>query len=137
MSIPWKPTSAQVAAAAGKTIPDVLAPNLRGVFVGINPGLYTAAIGCHFGRPGNRFWPALHAAGFTSRLLSPFEQQELLKAGWGITNLVARATAAASELTTAELRRGRGTAGTQDSQGSAARRRCSRCDGVPDSIPAA
>jgi len=100
---PWKPTLAQVSAAAGKTIADVLAPGLKGVFVGINPGLYTAAIGCHFGRPGNRFWPAIHASGFTDRLLSPFEQRELLAAGWGITNLVARATAAASELTAEEL----------------------------------
>jgi TDG/mug DNA glycosylase family protein len=100
---PWKPTREQVAAAAGKTIPDVLAANLKGVFVGINPGLYTAAIGCHFGRPGNRFWPALHAAGFTDRLLSPFAQRELLSIGWGITNLVGRATAAASEVTAAEL----------------------------------
>ncbi len=105
---PWKPTLAQVSAAAGKTIADVLAPNLKGLFVGINPGLYTAAIGCHFGRPGNRFWPAIHAAGFSDRLLSPFEQRELLSAGWGITNLVARATAAASELTDDELIRGSG-----------------------------
>jgi TDG/mug DNA glycosylase family protein len=103
---PWKPTREQVAAAAGSTIPDVLAPGLTGVFVGINPGLYTAAIGCHFGRPGNRFWPTLHAAGFTDRLLSPFEQRELLSIGWGITNLVGRATAAASEVTAAELIRG-------------------------------
>ena len=103
MPTPWKPTRTQVAAAAGKTIADVLAPELSGVFVGINPGLYTAAIGCHFGRPGNRFWPALFAAGFTPRLLTPFEQHELLSAGWGITNLVARATATANELTAAEL----------------------------------
>src|SRR5207248_825302 len=93
-------------AAAGKTIPDVLAPGLHGIFVGINPGLYTAAIGCHFGRPGNRFWPALYAAGFTDRLLSPFEQQDLLSFGWGITNLVARATAAADELSRDELVKG-------------------------------
>jgi TDG/mug DNA glycosylase family protein len=98
-----KPTREQIAAAAGKTVADVLAPGLTGVFVGINPGLYTAAVGCHFGRPGNRFWPSLYAAGFTDRLLSPFEQRDLLSIGWGITNLVARATAAASEVTVAEL----------------------------------
>jgi TDG/mug DNA glycosylase family protein len=103
MPRPWKPTRAQVAAAAGKTIRPMLAPNLTGVFVGINPGLYTAAIGCHFGRPGNRFWPAVHAGGFTDRLLTPFEQRELLSIGWGITNMVGRATTTADELTDAEL----------------------------------
>jgi TDG/mug DNA glycosylase family protein len=106
MSSPWKPTPVQVAAAEGETIPDVLAPGVKGVFAGINPGLYTAAIGCHFGRPGNRFWPALYASGFTDRLLSPFEQRELLSVGWGLTNLVARATAAATEVTAAELVKG-------------------------------
>jgi TDG/mug DNA glycosylase family protein len=103
---PWKPTKAQVAAAAGKTLPDVIAPNLRVLFVGINPGLYTAAIGHHFGRPGNRFWPVLYRAGFTPRELSPFDEQELLTRGFGITNIVARATAAADELTSDELRAG-------------------------------
>ena len=73
------------------------------LFCGINPGLYSAAIGHHFGRPGNRFWPALLAAGFTERLLSPFEEAELLQHGYGITNLVERATGAADELTTEEL----------------------------------
>ena len=68
------------------------------LFCGINPGLYTAAVGHHFARPGNRFWPALHASGFTDRLLSPFEEQELLQLRLGVTNVVARATAAASEL---------------------------------------
>jgi TDG/mug DNA glycosylase family protein len=76
------------------------------LFVGINPGLYTAAIGHHFGRPGNRFWPALHAGGFTPRLLSPYEERELLPLGYGITNVVARATATADELTPAELLEG-------------------------------
>src|SRR5438552_1097567 len=100
---PWKPTKAQVAAAAGKTLADVIAPGLRVLFVGINPGLYTAAIGHHFGRPGNRFWPAMYAAGFTPRLLSPFEERELLALKLGITNIVARATARADELTSAEM----------------------------------
>ena len=73
------------------------------LFCGINPGLYTAASGCHFGRPGNRFWPTLHRAGFTPRLFAPSEQRELLQVGCGITNMVARATATADELTAEEL----------------------------------
>ena len=95
---PFKPTRQQLTEAAGKTVPDVIAPGLRVLFCGINPGLYTAAVGHHFARPGNRFWPALHASGFTDRLLSPFEEQELLQLRLGVTNVVARATAAASEL---------------------------------------
>jgi TDG/mug DNA glycosylase family protein len=78
-------------------VPDVIAPNLRVLFCGINPGLYTAATGYHFARPGNRFWPALHAGGFTRRLLTPDEEHELLIDGYGITNVVARATATAAE----------------------------------------
>lgn len=106
METPWKPTKEQVQAAAGKSVPEAIAPNLRVLFVGINPGLYTAAIGHHFGRPGNRFWPTLYAAGFTERLLSPFEERELLGSGYGITNLVSRATATAAELSVEELRAG-------------------------------
>lgn len=104
--VAWRPTPAQLRAARGKSVPDVIAPGLKVLFVGINPGLYTAAVGHHFARPGNRFWPALHAAGFTERLLSPFEEQRLLDRGFGITNVVNRATAAASELSPAELRAG-------------------------------
>ncbi|HEV8588316.1 MAG TPA: G/U mismatch-specific DNA glycosylase [Pyrinomonadaceae bacterium] len=96
---PFKPTKQQLIEAAGKTLPDVIAPNLRVLFCGINPGLYTAAVGHHFARPGNRFWPALHQSGFTDRLLSPFEERELLKLGIGISNVVPHATASASELT--------------------------------------
>jgi TDG/mug DNA glycosylase family protein len=103
MTRPFRPTRADLAAAAGKTVPDVLAAGLEVLFVGINPGLYTAAIGHHFGRPGNRFWPALHAARFTPRLLSPFEERELLDRKLGITNIVARASARADELNDAEL----------------------------------
>jgi double-stranded uracil-DNA glycosylase len=103
---PWKPTAAQLAAAAGTTVADLAAPDLRVLFCGINPGLYTAAIGHHFGRPGNRFWKVLHLAGFTDRQLSPFEERRLLDASIGVTNLVPRATAAASELSPAELRQG-------------------------------
>jgi double-stranded uracil-DNA glycosylase len=98
-----KPTRAQLLASAGKTVPDVIAPGLHVLFCGINPGLYSAWAGHHFARPGNRFWPALFASGFTRRLLRPEEEFELLKSGYGITNLVARATAAADELTREEL----------------------------------
>ena len=107
MRNPHKPSRGEVLAAAGKTVPDVIARGLRVLFCGINPGLYTAAVGHHFARPGNRFWPALHAAGFTQRILSPFEERELLKSGYGITNLVARATAAADELAGEEYVEGR------------------------------
>lgn len=103
---PWKPTKQQLLAAEGKTVPDVIARSLRVLFCGINPGLYTAAVGHHFARPGNRFWPALYAAGFTDRLLSPFDERELLKSGYGVTNVVMRATASADQLTREELRAG-------------------------------
>ena len=102
----WKPTKAQVLAAHGKRIPDVIAPRLKVLFVGINPGLYSGAVGHHFARPGNRFWPVLHEAGFTERQLSPFEERELLKRGYGITNIVKHSTAAASELSRVELEKG-------------------------------
>jgi TDG/mug DNA glycosylase family protein len=101
-----KPSRADLEASAGKAVPDVIAPNLRVLFCGINPGLYSAYTSYHFARPGNRFWPTLHAAGFTDRLLSPVEERELLRWGLGITNLVERATAAADELTIAELAAG-------------------------------
>jgi double-stranded uracil-DNA glycosylase len=101
-----RPSSWELDAARDKTIPDVAAPGLRVLFAGINPGLYSAAIGYHFARPGNRFWPALHASGFTSRLLHPAEQQQLLALGLGITNVVDRATARADELTATEIRAG-------------------------------
>jgi len=101
-----RPTQADLAAARGRTIPDLVAPGLRVLFAGINPSLYSAATGHHFARPGNRFWPALHQSGFTSRQLRPHEQPELLGLGLGITNVVARATARAEELDAAELRAG-------------------------------
>ncbi len=103
---PFKPTPDQIRAAYGKTVRDVIAPRLRILFCGINPGLYTAAVGHHFARPGNRFWPTLCRAGFTNRLLSPFEERELLDRGFGITNVVARATASAEEISKEELREG-------------------------------
>lgn len=103
MTKPWKPTREQLLAATEKTVRDVIAPNLRVLFCGINPGLYTAAVGHHFARPGNRFWPALHAGGFTDRVLSPFDERELLRNGYGITNVVPRPTASADQLTRAEI----------------------------------
>jgi TDG/mug DNA glycosylase family protein len=102
-----RPTRAELARAAGRTVPDLIRPGLSILFCGINPGLYSAATRHHFARPGNRFWPALHAAGFTARPLHPWEEERLLDCGLGITNLVARATASAAELTPTELRAGR------------------------------
>ena len=98
-----RPTREEIASAVGRTVPDVIAPGLRVLFVGINPGLYSGAVGHHFARPGNRFWRTLHAAGFTEGLLSPFEEGELLGLGLGITNLVERATAGAADLHRHEL----------------------------------
>lgn len=103
MTKPWKPTKEQLLAAVDKTVRDVIAPDLCVLFCGINPGLYTAAVGHHFARPGNRFWPALHAGGFTSRILLPFDERELLKSGYGITNVVSRTTATADLLTKEEI----------------------------------
>jgi TDG/mug DNA glycosylase family protein len=100
------PTRAELLACHGRTVADVIAPGLRVLFCGINPGLYTAWAGHHFARPGNRFWPALHRSGFTPRLLEPGEQDQLLDLGLGITNVVARATATAAELSATELRAG-------------------------------
>jgi len=94
----YKPTKEELAAATDKTVPDVIASELLVLFCGINPGLYSGATGHHFARPGNRFWPTLHKAGFTDELLSPFEEKRLLERGYGITNVVMRTTATASEL---------------------------------------
>lgn len=98
-----RPTKDQLLTATGRSVPDVIAPNLQVLFCGVNPGLYSAAVGHHFARPGNRFWPALLASGFTNRLLSAFEERELLNLGFGITNVVNRATASAAELSKDEL----------------------------------
>jgi TDG/mug DNA glycosylase family protein len=100
------PTRAELLTAAGRTIPDVLAPGLDVLFCGINPGLWSAWSGHHFARPGNRFWPALHRGGFTPRLFQPADQDQLLALGLGITNVVDRGSARADELTAAELRAG-------------------------------
>ncbi|MFN2625851.1 MAG: G/U mismatch-specific DNA glycosylase [Mycobacteriales bacterium] len=101
-----RPTRAELAAAAGRTLPDLWAPGVRLMLVGINPGLWSAAIGHHFGNPANRMWPALHLSGFTPRRLHPTESAELLGLGIGITNLVMRATATAAELSADEIRAG-------------------------------
>jgi TDG/mug DNA glycosylase family protein len=106
-SAPYKPSRAQLLAAAGARVPDVIGAGLGVLFCGINPGLYSGATRHHFARPGNRFWPVLHGAGFTQRQLTPWEEQELLSQHCGITNLVARATASAEELTAEELVAGR------------------------------
>jgi len=102
-----RPTKNDLASAYGRGVPDLIAPGLAVLFCGINPSLYSAATGHHFARPGNRFWPALYGAGFTRRLLHPSEENLLLEEGVGITNLVARATATAAELTRDELRAAR------------------------------
>src|SRR5437763_9501802 len=107
--LPVPPSLADLEAARNRTIPDILpTPEepLQVLFCGINPSLYSAATGWHFARPGNRFWPALHLSGFTLRQLAPAEQHLLPGYGLGITNLVARATAQAAELTPAELQTG-------------------------------
>jgi TDG/mug DNA glycosylase family protein len=96
-------TAAELEAARDRTVPDVIGPDLRVLFSGINPGLISAATGHHFARPGNRFWPALHLSGFTPRQFRPDEQHELAPLGLGITNVVARTTARADELTRDEL----------------------------------
>ncbi len=101
-----RPTREEIAAAEGRTVADVIAPGLLVLFVGINPGLYSGAVGHHFARPGNRFWPTLERAGFTEQILSPAAERRLLDVGLGITNLVARATASAAELSPEELRAG-------------------------------
>nr|WP_304504060.1 G/U mismatch-specific DNA glycosylase [Corallococcus sp. EGB] len=93
-----RPTKDELFAATGRTMKDLLAPGLRVLFCGINPSLYSAVVGVHFARPGNRFWPSLHASGFTPRRLDPSEQEELLALGLGITNVVDRATASADML---------------------------------------
>jgi TDG/mug DNA glycosylase family protein len=104
---PARPTRDDLVAAAGRSIPDLIARDLDVLFCGINPGLYSAATGLHFARPGNRFWRALYDGGLTPVPLQPWQQQEMLAARLGITNLVMRSTATAAELDDAELRQGR------------------------------
>ncbi|MFH8983574.1 G/U mismatch-specific DNA glycosylase [Streptomyces varsoviensis] len=99
-------TPEELEAARDRLVPDVAASGLRVLFCGINPGLMSAATGHHFARPGNRFWPVLHRSGFTPRQLRPDEEAELLTYGLGITNVVARASARADELSVEEYREG-------------------------------
>lgn len=101
-----RPTAAALEAARDRTIPDVIGDGLSVLFSGINPGLWSAATGHHFARPGNRFWPALHLGGLTPRLLTPDEDRELPRYGLGVTNVVDRPTRTAAELDAAELRAG-------------------------------
>jgi TDG/mug DNA glycosylase family protein len=101
-----RPTKQDLAQAYGRTLPDLVAPGLRVLLVGINPSLWSGWSGRHFGRPSNRLWTTLHEAGLTPRRLAPEDTGELLAAGIGITNLVARATARADELSDDEIRAG-------------------------------
>jgi TDG/mug DNA glycosylase family protein len=103
---PPKPSKADLQAAYGRTVPDLVRPGLAVLLCGINPSLWSGAVGLHFATPGNRLWPTLHAAGWTPRRLLPHETELVLAAGLGITNLVPRATARADELTDDELREG-------------------------------
>jgi TDG/mug DNA glycosylase family protein len=98
-----RPSKADLLGARGKAVPDLIARDLDVLFCGINPGLYSAWASHHFARPGNRFWPALFAGGFTDRLLSPYEEKLLVPLGYGITNLVERGTVASDELSREEL----------------------------------
>lgn len=102
-SLPRRPSPDDLRDAVDRTIRDVVAPDLDVLFCGINPGLWSGATGHHFARPGNRFWPTLHAAGFTPRLLAPWEERELLTLGLGVTNVVRRTTATADQLAPEEL----------------------------------
>lgn len=102
-----KPTKAEIQAAYGKTVPDIIAPNLNILFCGINPSIYSAAVGHHFARPGNRLWKTLHAAGFTPHVFHPSEDHDLLLFGIGMTNICDRATARADELSINDLWAGR------------------------------
>jgi len=101
-----RPTPDELISSEGRSIPDVIGPGIRYLFVGINPGLWSGATGHHFARPGNRFWPTLHRAGFTPRLLAPDDDATLIALGIGITNLVNRTTAKASQVSDDELRAG-------------------------------
>lgn len=103
---PPRPSRAELQAAYGKTVPDLVRPDTRVLFCGINPSLESGATGFHFGNPNNRLWPVLHQAGFTARRLHPSETEELVNRSIGITNLVHRSTARADELTDAEVRAG-------------------------------
>ena len=101
-----RPTKAELQAAYGKTVPDIIEPGLDVLIAGINPSLYSVVVGHHFARPGNRFWPALYHSGFVPRLLRPDEDRVLLEHGVGLTNISRHATARGDEVTNEELARG-------------------------------
>lgn len=101
-----RPSRAALEAAHGSEVPDLIGSGLKVLFCGINPSLYSAVVGHHFARPGNRFWPTLHGAGFTERLLSPSEERELLERGIGITNVHPKASASADSLSLDDYRSG-------------------------------
>jgi TDG/mug DNA glycosylase family protein len=101
-----RPTRAELDAATGRRVPDLIADDLRVLFCGINPSLYSAVVGHHFARPGNRFWPTIHRAGFTERQLEPSEERELLARGIGITNVFSKASASAESLSPENYRLG-------------------------------
>ncbi|HEY0074279.1 MAG TPA: G/U mismatch-specific DNA glycosylase [Abditibacteriaceae bacterium] len=104
--MPVKPTAEELRAAVNGRTPDILKKNLRVVFCGINPSVYSVVVGHHFARPGNRFWKALHGGGFTPHPLAPHQDRELLNYGCGVTNVVERATVAAADLSAEELAEG-------------------------------
>ncbi len=105
-------TRAQLESYRDVSVPDLVGPDLRLLFVGINPGLWTAAVQTHFARPGNRFYPALRKAGIIDRAIDPSagmtdaDRDYFRDRGIGITNLVRRATARADELSRSELQAG-------------------------------
>ena len=98
----FKPTKEDLRDAVNRTTEDLIDYNLKVLFCGINPGMWSGATGFHFAKPGNRFWKAIHLAGFTDRILHPSEEHELLENGYGITSFCKRTTARADELTTEE-----------------------------------
>jgi len=99
----FKPTKEDLRDARRRTTEDLIDDNLKVLFCGINPGIWSGATGFHFAKPGNRFWKALHLGGFTSRLLHPSEEHELLENGYGITSFCKRTTARADELAAEEF----------------------------------
>ncbi|HEV2360862.1 MAG TPA: G/U mismatch-specific DNA glycosylase [Acidimicrobiales bacterium] len=101
-----RPTPEELEAAVSKSVPDVIGPDLDVLFCGINPSLWSGAVGHHFARPGNRFWKALDQAGFTPTLLDPSEENRLLEFSVGVTNIVNKATRAATDLQPEQLRAG-------------------------------
>jgi TDG/mug DNA glycosylase family protein len=99
----FKPTKEDLRDARRRTTEDLIDENLRVLFCGINPGIWSGATGFHFAKPGNRFWKTLFLAGFTDRVMHPSEEYELLENGYGITSFCKRTTARADELTREEF----------------------------------